>query len=388
LDRIDWQSIKDHIDLEAVVESHLGPPAKREGRRLLWLCPFHDDRRRPSFSVDPGRNQYRCWSCGAHGDAVDFVMNLNHVPFPQAVGLVASACGVIAPTASGNSPRSTSRGTSPAVIATKLPIKPPAKASRLPLDAASALVTESISRLWSTEGVKALAYLHHRGLTNETIRAARLGWTRRAAGVPWNPPGVIIPWFEADRLALVKVRLPKKWRERFPKEKRPPKYLDGFRDRPLIYPDPNIIKVGEPLVVAEGEFDAMLLGQELPEASVMTLGSASMARSLDVKEVMQKAPEWFIALDADQAGASGSASQFPAWATRVPLPEGVKDWTELWQSGRNRIRYYWGRYVPLSKSWVVLAAQRWGPALENQGPIVISQPVGQDLYAVQLENQP
>ncbi len=48
---------------------------------------------------------------------------------------------------------------------------------------ASSLVTEAADRLWKPEGRQALAYLHGRCLTDETIRAARLGWT----------PGVMVP---------------------------------------------------------------------------------------------------------------------------------------------------------------------------------------------------
>ena len=104
----------------------------------------------------------------------------------------------------------------------------------------------------------------------------------------------------------------------------------------------------------------MLLDQELRGVPVVTLGSTVAERTdPDVLSVMLKSPEWFIALDADQAG-DRAAAKFPAWAIRVRPPEGVKDWTELWQSGRNRIRYQWGRYLPLSKSWDVLAAQAPG----------------------------
>jgi hypothetical protein len=45
----------------------------------------------------------------------------------------------------------------------------------LPLTDALALVNEAAGRLWTPEGTDALSYLHNRGLTDETIRAARLG---------------------------------------------------------------------------------------------------------------------------------------------------------------------------------------------------------------------
>ncbi len=101
-------------------------------------------------------------------------------------------------------------------------------------EAAAALVAEAEDRLWRPEGAAALAYLTGRRLLRpETIRAARLGWTPRAEGVPWNPPGVVIPWYDsAAGWTLVKVRPPDAWRARFPKERRPPKYVEAFRDRP------------------------------------------------------------------------------------------------------------------------------------------------------------
>ncbi len=117
---------------------------------------------------------------------------------------------------------------------------------------------------------------------------------------------------------------------------------------------------------SEGEFDALLLGQELHDlAAVVTLGSASSRPDLATRAEMLAAAPWFIATDADKAG-DKAASGWPASAIRVRPPEGVKDWTELWQAGRNAIRYFWGRYLPMSAPWEELAALRWGPALNDQ----------------------
>jgi hypothetical protein len=110
----------------------------------------------------------------------------------------------------------------------------------LPLADALKLVEDAAAALWTPEGVDALAYLRGRGLTETTIHAARLGWTPRALGLPWKPPGVVMPWFDtAGRLALLKIRPPDEWRARFPIEKMPPKYIEGFRDSPAIYPAPR-----------------------------------------------------------------------------------------------------------------------------------------------------
>jgi hypothetical protein len=118
----------------------------------------------------------------------------------------------------------------------------------------------------------------------------------------------------------------------------------------------------------EGELDALLLGQEIgPLAAVVTTGSASSKPDTALFLKMLAAPVWFAAHDADEAGDNAAAS-LPARARRIRPPEGVKDWTELWQSGFSRIYYHWGRFLPMSLPWETLKSQRWGPLNEDPEP--------------------
>jgi hypothetical protein len=224
---------------------------------------------------------------------------------------------------------------------------------------ALALVTEGAGRLWTPEGVKALAYLHGRGLSNETIRQAGLGYTPSVM-VPTKDgdrcflfSGITIPWRDGARLTRIKIR-------RIDDGK--PKYAEAYSDHPLIFPNPAIIIPGKPLIICEGEFDRLLLTQQVPEASVITLGSASARTDPAVLSLMLRAPRWFVALDADPAGDS-AATKFPARAIRVRPPDPDKDWGEVHAGGANRIRYIWGRYFSMSDTWEHLEPQRWGPAL-------------------------
>ena len=195
---------------------------------------------------------------------------------------------------------------------------PPDGPTGLPVADALALVDEAAERLWTPEGAAALAYLQGRGLTEATIRAARLGWTPRAMlptadGIRfWRASGIVIPWHDAGRLALVKIRQP---------AGREPKYAEAFADRPRIYPGPEAIRPGTPLVIVEGEFDAVLLGQELGNlAAVVTLGSASSTRpEAAILGLMLPAPVWYLATDADAAG-DRAASGWPARARSSPAP--------------------------------------------------------------------
>jgi hypothetical protein len=111
-------------------------------------------------------------------------------------------------------------------------------------------------------------------------------------------------------------------------------------------------------VAGEGELDALLLGQELGDlAAVVTLGSASIKPEPWLLAMMLAAWPWYIATDADRAG-DVAAAAWPVGSIRVRPPEGVKDWSELHQSGFSRVRYHWGRYLPMSLPWETLAAQR------------------------------
>ena len=142
---------------------------------------------------------------------------------------------------------------------------------------------------------------------------------------------MVIPWFEGDRLALVKIRQP---------EGTKPKYAEAYRDRPRIFPGTEPIEPGRPLVVTEGELDCLLLAQEIRDlAAVVTLGSASSRPDLATRAEMLAAARWFIATDADEAG-DKAASGWPPRAIRVRPPGAFKDWSEAAQAGVN-LRRWW-----------------------------------------------
>lgn len=328
----------------------LGPAPGRHGergRRLWWPCPFHEDRN-PSLAVAPGSPWWRCYGCDAGGDAATLVMRLEGMSFPEAVSSLTGG-----PTLA--------REAAPRPAAKPRP-GPPAEPSGLPEADALALVEAAAARLWTPEGVDALDYLHGRGLTDETIREARLGYAP-PLDLPGRPRGVVLAWFDGGRLALVKIRRPEGSR---------PKYREIFRDRPTIYPGPDVIRPGRPLVITEGELDALLLGQELADlASVVTLGSASSRPGPATLGAMLSAPVWSIATDNDPAG-DKAASGWPARARRVRPPGAFKDWTEARQGGVD-LRRWWGDVLdgidrPPLFTWEEASALRWGPAIGDPTP--------------------
>ena len=99
-------------------------------------------------------------------------------------------------------------------------------------------------------------------------------------------------------------------------------------------------------MIAEGEFDALLLAQELRRApglpgwaAVVTLGSAAGKPEPKILVDLMPAAPWFLALDGDEAG-DKSASGWPSRAIRVRPPGSFKDWTEAAQAGVN-LRRFW-----------------------------------------------
>jgi hypothetical protein len=223
-------------------------------------------------------------------------------------------------------------------------------------------VEEAERRLWSPEGAAERAYLVGRGLTEATIRSARLG----VAG-----SGITIPWFAGPDLMMVNVRRP---------DGSDPRYmaLRGSR-RGGLYPGPHAVAPGLPAVVVEGELDRLLLAQELADlASVVTLGGASESPTAAVREAMLPAWPWYVATDADEAG-DRAASRWPSSSRRVRPPGPFKDWGDARLGGID-LRRWWadrlaGADEPSLFTREELSAWRWGPAVGDPTPgIVIDRP--------------
>jgi DNA primase len=69
---------------------------KKAGREFKACCPFHDEKT-PSFTVSPGKGFYHCFGCGAHGTAIGFLMEYEHMSFVDAIESLASMMGVEVP---------------------------------------------------------------------------------------------------------------------------------------------------------------------------------------------------------------------------------------------------------------------------------------------------
>jgi len=86
--------VREAADVLDVVGDHVR--LKKRGRGWEGLCPFHEEKT-PSFSVDPDKGLYYCFGCHQGGDVFKFVMQVEHLSFPEAVERLARRYGVKLP---------------------------------------------------------------------------------------------------------------------------------------------------------------------------------------------------------------------------------------------------------------------------------------------------
>jgi len=86
--------LRSHFLLSEVIGKRIA--VKRHGREYHALCPFHNEKS-PSFTVNDEKNFYHCFGCGAHGDAIGFLMQHQRLTYPEAVEMLARDAGIALP---------------------------------------------------------------------------------------------------------------------------------------------------------------------------------------------------------------------------------------------------------------------------------------------------
>lgn len=286
----------------------------RSGKSWKGCCPFHGEKT-PSFYVyDDG---YHCFGCGAHGDAISFVMNTDGASFIEAVERLAGEAGLDVPKPS------------PAVAE--------AERERLDLNGVLAAAGEYFTaRLHAPDGREALAYLRNRGLTDDTIARFGLGWSGPGRGD--LIAAMKVRDIEPARLAeagLLQARDDGAQRElfynrvMFPIRDRrgrvisfggralgdaKPKYINGpetavySKSRQLYAIDlarEGARKSPHGVIVAEGYMDVIALHQAGFTGAVAPLGTALTADQLQELWRLSDAP--VLCFDGDAAGARAAA---------------------------------------------------------------------------------
>jgi len=329
LGRIPQHFIDDLIARTDIVEL-IGArvPLKKSGREYKACCPFHAEKT-PSFWVSPDKQFYHCFGCGKHGTALGFLMDHDHMAFPEAVEELATRLGVEVPHEGG-----VERGT-PRVDEPLYELM--ARVARF--------YTEQLAR-----ERRAGDYLARRGLTAATLERFTIGYAPNS----WNELLRRFGGNDAERKRLAEAGLIVERERGGPSESE--RYYDRFRDR-VMFPirdgrgrviafGGRIIDAGEPkylnspetvlfhkgrelyglyetrrarssltrLVVVEGYMDTVSLHQSGIDYAVATLGTATTGEHF--RRIFRLVPSVVFAFDGDRAGRAA------AWrALQQALPE-------------------------------------------------------------------
>ena len=319
----------DRVDIVEVIDRRV--KLKKSGKNYSARCPFHEERS-PSFSVNPDKQFYYCFGCGAGGNALTFVMEYENLEFPQAVETLASSAGMVVPREPGRN------GTDGAQQ----------EESNKPLYA----LMEKVSQLYQqqlrshTEARRAVDYLKGRGLSGEIAKQFGLGF----APPGWDTLHSALGGGDEQRDLLVKAgmlvknengKIYDRFRDRvmFPIHDRrgrviafggrvlgdeKPKYLNSPETEIFhkggelygLYQARQTTRKLERIVVVEGYMDVIALAQHGITYATATLGTATSHTHLE--RVFRLCAEVVFCFDGDEAGRKAA---FRALEATLPCME-------------------------------------------------------------------
>ncbi|MDX8412180.1 MAG: DNA primase [Mariprofundaceae bacterium] len=281
---------------------------KRSGSNLLGLCPFHNEKT-PSFSVSSDKQLFYCFGCGKGGNAFQFVMEHDGLPFPEAVESLAARAGV------------------------ELPKRGPDSGDDAYYQSGLELLERAASafqeQLTAQQGATARAYLEGRGLPEAMWKAYSIGYAPPGYGFMRRYFGAdtkVLRLLDAAGLVFQGKQGPgDRFRARvvFPiKNQRgqvvgfggrvmgdgEPKYLNSpetkfFHKSDLLYglsEHRSEIRSRGQLVIVEGYMDVLALAAHDLPIAVAPLGTAMNAGQ--IRRIFQLCPAPVFCFDGDRAG--------------------------------------------------------------------------------------
>ncbi|MBW8823549.1 MAG: DNA primase [Xanthomonadales bacterium] len=353
-------------------------PLKKKGNEYTACCPFHDERS-PSFFVSPAKQFYHCFGCGAHGSAINFLMQFDRLEFLDAIDELARRAGMEIPRDTAQ--RAANPETQPLFGA---------------LDAAAAFFKRQLA-----SSSRAQAYLDQRGVDAATREAFAIGYAPQGYDGLRDELGT-----DQRRMQLLersglfsrndKGHVYDKFRDRvmFPIHDRrgrviafggrvldkddTPKYLNSpetalFHKGRELYglwqarqANPKL----ERLLVVEGYMDVVSLAQHGIRYAVATLGTATTPEHAEL--LFRNAPDVVFCFDGDAAGRRAAWKALESVLPRMKdgrqafflfLPDGEDPDTLIRQEGHARFEERLAHATPLSE--VYFAERMQGVSLTS-----------------------
>lgn len=299
------------VDIVDLIDSRI--PLKKAGANYKACCPFHGEKT-PSFTVSQDKQFYHCFGCGAHGNAIGFIMEYDRLEFPDAVEELATSLGI-------DVPREDTQDNRPKVDVSLYDIM--------------AKIAEFYQQQLKTEAGKvAVEYLKNRGLSGEIAKQYGIGFVANE----WNSLEKIFTGLRThsklqkqllDCGMLIKKEdsgsLYDRFRDRimFPiKDKRgriiafggrvlgqgEPKYLNS-PETPIFHKSNELYGLYEArqanrklekILIVEGYMDVVALAQYGITNAVATLGTATTSSHL--QQLFRVTRELVLCFDGDRAG--------------------------------------------------------------------------------------
>jgi DNA primase len=299
--------IKARVDLVELIGRSVA--LKRVGSAYSGLCPFHSEKT-PSFYVRPQTQSYHCYGCGKWGTAFDWLMEREHLEFPEALRVLAAQTGVELPE------RHTAEEDDRARRLSTILERAQTFYRGLFRGAAGARAREYMARRgfnddtldmfgvgFSTSGNALLRYLEKDGFSEQELQAAGVVSVTEDEGRPYDffRERVLFPIRDSQGRTVA-------FGGRALDDATTPKYLNS-RDTLLFHKQETLFAFDlarkpmaqeRQVVVVEGYMDAAMAHQHGYRNVVATLGTAVTDRHLRL--LRRHVDEIVLALDADAAG--------------------------------------------------------------------------------------
>ena len=303
--------IKDRLDIVEVVSEYV--PLKRSGANYWGLCPFHNDKK-PSMSVSPSKGIYKCFSCGAGGDALNFLVKIQNREYKDVILELAEKFGIELPK--------------------KFAPNNEKKNEKKEMIKACAKAAEFYNKQLKTasDANKAMTALRKRDITDEIIKDFTLGWAPNKYDLLYKELSKEFKDNILEHAGLIIKSNSGSWIDRFKNriiipikneqgecvafgaravdEGQNPKYLNSSDS--MIYNKSRLlfglnsaqeaIKERDGVVIMEGYFDVISAQAHGVKNAVASCGTALTPEHVKLLSRYTKSRRIYLSFDTDKAG--------------------------------------------------------------------------------------
>ena len=303
--------IKDRLDIVDVISQKV--VLKKSGANYWGLCPFHNDKK-PSFCVSPSKGIYKCFSCGAGGDALTFLVKTENKDFKEIIAELAEQFGIEMPKSYHSNPE--------------------AKSLKDDMKKACKAAVEFYQEKLKTdeESSKAMRYLNSRDINEDIIKEFSLGWAPNHFHDLYDTLKSKFPDDVLEKAGLILKGNKGGWIDRFRNriiipiqnengeyvafgaravdEGQNPKYLNSadsliYNKSKLLYGLYNAkeaIQSEDAVIIMEGYFDVISTQAHGIKNCVASCGTAFTSEHVKLLSRYTKSRRIYLSFDTDSAG--------------------------------------------------------------------------------------